>query len=133
VAVSLSPETLKAFVDLALSGSDEEHIAVSLRLSRITVRQTAEALGLRLSASAREWCDRCARPVTVIDRRTGWCQPCTIEAKEESQRIADAEEEERLRKAERDINALKTERKRMRERYDTNPRKGRGPRESGSL
>jgi hypothetical protein len=81
--------------------------------------------------SVAEFCIRCAQPRTVLDPYTGFCVVCTARLKLDAQRIADDEEEARLaaeeaaamEELEREGDAIKKARQRMREQYNANPRK----------
>lgn len=121
----LSIDDIPVFREMVLAGATEEEVARQFTASRRVVRELATSLGLSFSELAKhEWCDLCCMPRAWIDPQTGWCEPCTIRLRLERQRIADDEEEERLRReAEREENAVKKARERMREIYGANPRK----------
>lgn len=115
--------TLRAMV---LAGEDEDATARVLRKKRAEVRDMVTLLGLTFSPLAKlEWCDKCCSPRHALDPVTGWCEACTIQARNEYQRMLDDQEEERLRKeAEKATNQIKKARERTREEFDANPRKG---------
>ena len=78
-----------------------------------------------------DWCIQCARLCTVLDPVTGFCVVCTEKLRLEKQRQDDSEEEARLAAEEavameelqREGDAIKKARQRMREQYHANPRK----------
>lgn len=111
--------------EMAVAGEGEAAIALSLKRRREDVRQMAKMLGLSLDPLAkREWCDNCAAWRTELDPDTGWCIPCMTRWRNERDRMRDDEEEARLREeAENERDAIKQQRKRMREEFKANPRK----------
>jgi hypothetical protein len=119
-------EEIATLRGIIVAGGGVDEVSVALKKRRADVEAMVRLLGLPLSPVATlEWCDRCCSPRTHLDPITGWCEPCTTRHRLEQQRRADEEEERRLREeAAREANVIKTARKRMREQYGANPRKG---------
>ena len=124
--MSFEPDEIATLRAMVLAGEDDESTARVLRKKRGDVRDMATVLGLTFSPLAKlDWCDKCSSPRHELDPVTGWCVACTIKARNEHQRMLDDQEEERLREeAEREADAIKQQRCRMRRGYGTNPRKG---------
>jgi hypothetical protein len=123
--MSFSSEAIATVRRMASQGAGEEAIALETRLSRASVREIAELLGVSLDKLERgEWCIRCGNPRSHLNPKTGWCDICTARVRLEEQRQRDFEEEERLREeAERENAVVRKRRQRMREEFDANPRK----------
>lgn len=102
-------------------------LALQLGWSMTYVRKLLselEAQGVHLvyQPITTELCSNCCAHYAT--QESGFCVRCTTEMELERQRIADFEEEQRLREeAERETNEVKKARERMRQEFDANPRK----------
>lgn len=123
MAGSWAPYEVRAVIEMASDGLGAEVIALEVKRSMADVRELAESLGLPLEALEYPLvCPRCAHGYVIGD--ADWCPACEREIKQHRMDEAIAEEVRRAEEVEREDARIRKQNQRFREKYGTNPRKG---------